>query len=111
MRHRQTFGGSIAGLALAWILAGPQPAQAEMARYHVDPEHSTIEFLVAHMVVSKTTGRFTDYSGFIEMDPQAEAVKAIEATIRTASVTTHHPKRDAHLKGPDFFNVEAPIPR
>jgi polyisoprenoid-binding protein YceI len=81
------------------------PAHAEMARYNVDPEHSMIEFRVAHMVISKTTGHFRDYSGFIEMDPEAGEVRTIEATVRTASVTTNHEKRDAHLRNPDFFDV------
>ena len=58
------------------------------------------------MVVSKTTGRFTDYTGFIEMDPEAKTVKALEAVIQTASVNTNQAKRDTHLKTPDFFNVE-----
>ena len=81
-------------------------SQAEMARYDVDLDHSTIEFRVAHMVISKTTGRFIDYMGYIEMDPDALKVKALEAVIKTASVTTNHEKRDAHLRGPDFFNTE-----
>ncbi|WP_447975022.1 YceI family protein [Nitrospira sp. Kam-Ns4a] len=90
-----------------WGLVLPAPAaRAEMARYDVDPEHTTIEFSVAHMVVSKTTGRFTDYTGSIEMDPEGKTVKTIEATIRTASVNTNHPKRDQHLRSPDFFHVE-----
>ena len=80
--------------------------QAEMARYDVDPEHSTIEFRVAHMVISKTTGHFKDYTGFIEMDPEAQKVKTIEATVKTASVNTNHEKRDTHLRTPDFFDVE-----
>jgi polyisoprenoid-binding protein YceI len=58
------------------------------------------------MVVAKTTGRFTDFTGFIEMDPDAGTVKAIEAVIKTASVNTNHEKRDAHLKSPDFFYIE-----
>ena len=58
------------------------------------------------MVVSKTTGHFTDYQGFIDMDAEAGTVKAIEATIKTASVNTNHEKRDAHLRNPDFFDVE-----
>src|SRR3972149_10166926 len=81
-------------------------SQAEMARYDVDLDHSTIEFRVAHMVISKTTGRFMDYTGYIEMDPDALKVKALEAVIKTGSVTTNHEKRDAHLQGPDFFNAE-----
>lgn len=81
-------------------------AQAETARYDVDLDHSIVEFKVAHMVVSKTTGHFKDYTGFIEMDPDAGTVKTIETTIKTASVTTNHEKRDAHLRNVDFFDVE-----
>lgn len=89
--------------AMVWL---PALAQAEPARWNVDLDHSAIEFRVAHMVVSKTTGRFMDYAGFIEMDAEAGTVKAIEATIKTASVNTNHEKRDAHLRNADFFDVE-----
>ena len=81
-------------------------ATAETERYNVDLDHSIVGFSVALMVVSKTTGRFTDYAGFIEMDPEAKTVKAIETVIKTTSVNTNHEKRDTHLKSPDFFNVE-----
>ncbi|HEX2056311.1 MAG TPA: YceI family protein [Nitrospiraceae bacterium] len=105
--------GSVCVLLL-WVLlligygsmGVPGSARAEMARYDVDREHSTIEFRVAHMVISKTTGHFKDYSGFIEMDPEARTVKTIEATIKTASVNTNHEKRDTHLRTADFFDTE-----
>jgi polyisoprenoid-binding protein YceI len=89
--------------ATVWL---PLVVHAEPARWNVDPEHSTIEFRVTHMVVSKTTGRFMDYVGFIDMDAEASTVKAIEATIKTGSVNTNHEKRDAHLRNADFFDVE-----
>ena len=96
-----------AALAIFSLLTvWPTLAQAEPARWNLDPEHSTIEFRVAHMLVSKTTGHFTEYQGFIDMDAEAETVKAIEATIKTASVNTNHAKRDAHLRNADFFDVE-----
>lgn len=91
-------------LGLLWWL--PTAVQAEPARWNVDPEHSTVEFRVVHMRVSKTTGRFTDFEGLIDMDVEAGTVKAIEATIKTASVNTNHVKRDGHLRNPDFFDVE-----
>ena len=91
---------------VTWLWWFPPIVHAESARWNVDPEHSMIEFRVVHMVVSKTTGHFTDYQGFIDMDAEAGTVKAIEATIKTASVNTNHEKRDAHLRNPDFFDVE-----
>ena len=88
------------------VLGHSQGVLAEMARWNVDHAHSTVGFQVAHMVISKTNGKFTEYSGFIEVDPDTQKVKAIEAVIQTKSVFTDHQKRDKHLRSPDFFYVE-----
>ena len=90
-------------VVMAWL---PLVVHAEPARWNLDTEHSTIEFRVAHMVVSKTTGRFTDYAGFIDMDAEAGTVTAIEATIKAGSINTNHEKRDAHIRNADFLDVE-----
>jgi polyisoprenoid-binding protein YceI len=84
----------------------PIAAGAETARWTIDRDHSAIEFRVAHMVVSKTAGRFTDYQGFIEMDADTKALKSVEATIKAGSIDTNHDKRDAHLRNADFLDVE-----
>lgn len=93
-------------ILMAVGLLAAAPLQAATERYNIDQDHTIVGFKVAHMVVSKTTGRFTDYTGFIEMDPEAKTVKTIEADFKTASVSTNHEKRDIHLKSPDFFNVD-----
>lgn len=80
-------------------------AHAETTRWDIDPDHSAIEFRVAHMVVSKTSGRFTDYQGFVQMDADAKTLKSIEATIKAGSIDTNHEKRDAHLRNADFLDV------
>ena len=90
----------------AVVTFGFSDAGAVTERCNADPDHSIVGFSVAHMVVSKTNGRFTDFNGFIEMDPEAKTAKAIEGVIQTASVNTNQAKRDTHLKSPDFFNVE-----
>ncbi|MBA5867926.1 MAG: polyisoprenoid-binding protein [Nitrospira sp. CR1.3] len=103
MRNWKSWSVAVAAAACLGI---PIPVQAEPAHWNVDPEHSTIEFRVSHMVISKTAGRFMDYSGFVDMDAEAGTIKTIEATIKAASVNTNHEKRDAHLRNPDFFDIE-----
>jgi polyisoprenoid-binding protein YceI len=93
-------------LAVVVLVGVPAIASPETARWDVDPDHSIIEFRVVHMVVSKTSGRFTDYRGFAEMDPDAKTFTAIEATINTASINTNQEKRDTHLRNADFFDVQ-----
>jgi polyisoprenoid-binding protein YceI len=94
--------------AVTWGLVAllSSAAGAETARWNMDPDHSIVEFRVAHMVVSKTSGRFTDYSGFVELDADAKSLTAIEATINAASINTNQAKRDAHLRNADFLDVE-----
>jgi len=96
-------GGLVLG---GLVIVLPTGVCSETACWDVDPDHSIIEFRVAHMVVSKTAGRFTDYSGFVEMDADTKTFKTIEAVINTASVNTNQEKRDAHLRNADFFDVE-----
>ncbi|HRI38528.1 MAG TPA: YceI family protein, partial [Nitrospira sp.] len=69
-------------------------------------DHSLIEFRVAHMVISKTSWRFTDYRGFVEMDADTKTFKAIEATIKAESIDTNHEKRDGHLRNADFLDTK-----
>jgi polyisoprenoid-binding protein YceI len=101
-RSSWTSGMVMVGLLTLFPIA----AGAETARWDIDPDHSAIEFRVAHMVVSKTSGRFTDYQGFVEMDADTKALKSIEATIKAGSIDTNHDKRDAHLRNADFLDVE-----
>jgi len=93
-------------LLVLLVAVGGGECWSATERYNVDADHSIVGFSVAHMVISKTTGRFNDYAGFIEVDPDGKIAMSIEAVIKTASVDTNHQKRDTHLRSPDFFNVE-----
>ena len=91
----------------SWDAAGRNGlCQPRRRGYGVDLDHSIVEFRSRTWWCPKTTGHFKDYTGFIRNGPRAGTVKALEATIKTASVTTNHEKRDAHLRNPDFFDVE-----
>lgn len=74
-------------------------------RYELEPNHSEIGFVARHLVVTKVRGRFSRY----EVDVQiAEDISdsTLEVRIDAASITTGNADRDAHLRSPDFFDVE-----
>lgn len=73
--------------------------------YNIDAVHSTVGFVARHLVASKVRGRFTDFSGSITIGDSAET-SSVEATVQAASITTDNEMRDAHLKSPDFLELE-----
>lgn len=74
--------------------------------WNIDPSHSAIHFSVRHMVVSKTRGRFSKFSGQLVFDPADLTTGSVEVTIEPASVDTADAQRDGHLRSADFFDVE-----
>jgi polyisoprenoid-binding protein YceI len=92
-------------LALAAMSLLAIPATASAATWDIDPAHSTIEFSVKHMMVSTVKGLFEKVKGTIELDDKDVTKSTVEVTIDLTSVNTHEPKRDGHLKSPDFFDV------
>ncbi len=75
-------------------------------RWNIDTTHSGIQFVARHMVISKVRGSFTRWSGFIMADERRPEEARVEVRVETASVDTREPKRDAHLRSADFFDVE-----
>ena len=76
-----------------------------LAKWDFDHAHSSIDFSVRHMLVSKVSGRFTKWSGDIQLDEQDPTKSHVSVKIDVASVNTHEPQRDAHLRAPDFFDA------
>jgi polyisoprenoid-binding protein YceI len=74
--------------------------------YALDPYHAAVTFKVAHAGVSWTCGRFKDSSGSFSVDAANPAALHIEVTARAESLDTDNPKRDEHLRSPDFFNAK-----
>jgi polyisoprenoid-binding protein YceI len=72
----------------------------------IDPTHTTIGFSARHAMVAKVRGRFTAFSGTLNLDGSNPAASRAELTIETASITTENADRDGHLKSADFLDVE-----
>jgi len=72
--------------------------------YELDVAHTSVEFVARHML-TKVRGRFTEFSGQIEVAERPED-SSVAVEIATASVQTDTGKRDDHLKSGDFFQIE-----
>ena len=75
-------------------------------RWNIDPTHSTAEFTVRHLMITNVRGRFNKVAGTVELDPAHPETSLIDVTIDASSIDTGEPKRDAHLRSADFFDVE-----
>lgn len=73
--------------------------------YLLDAAHKRVGFVARHMMVSKVRGEFADASATITVaeDPMQSSVTA---TIQAASINTAQTDRDAHLRSPEFLEVE-----
>lgn len=74
--------------------------------WKVDPMHTVVQFAVKHMMISTVRGGFHSPSGTITVDEQDVTRSHVEAVIDTTTLDTHAAERDAHLRGPDFLDVE-----
>lgn len=75
-------------------------------KYQLDPAHSTASFSIKHMMIAKVHGGFEKMTGQLVLDSQDLSKSVVEASIEVSSINTREPQRDAHLKSPDFFDVE-----
>jgi len=76
------------------------------SKWNIDLTHSGVNFSIRHMVVSKVRGRFTKFTGVLNLDDEDITRSVVEATIDASSIDTGTEQRDAHLKSADFFDVE-----
>jgi len=91
------------GFVALGLAAYTAPARASV--WEIDSAHSSTEFSVKHMMVSTAKGRFDKINGTLNLDDKNPTKSNIELTIDASTIDTHEPKRDGHLKSPDFFDV------
>ena len=74
--------------------------------WQFDLTHSSIGFHIRHLMVSKVHGRFHAWSGKLELDDDDLTRSKLDVSIDASSIDTKEDKRDAHLRSPDFLDVE-----
>lgn len=75
-------------------------------RWTIDQAHSEITFKVRHLMIAHVKGTFRTFDASIYTSGKDFTTTQIDLWIDTSSITTGDSKRDEHLKGPDFFDVE-----
>jgi len=85
------------------VLAAPSLAAA--ATWDIDSSHSAAQFSVRHLMISNVRGELGKVTGSVMFDGQDVAGIAVDATIDVTAIDTREPKRDEHLRSPDFFDV------
>ncbi|TDD97244.1 YceI family protein [Jiangella asiatica] len=73
--------------------------------FEIDPAHTTAGFVARHLMVTQVRGRFEKVEGTVHIteDPLESSATAL---IETGTITTGAAERDAHLRSPDFLDVE-----
>jgi polyisoprenoid-binding protein YceI len=79
---------------------------AELTTWSLDSAHTSAGFSVRHMMIANVRGEFRKLSGTLELDRARPERSSVNVTIETASIESHEPARDTHLKSADFFDVE-----
>jgi polyisoprenoid-binding protein YceI len=73
--------------------------------YDLDGAHTSVEFVGRHLMITKVRGRFSDVRGRITIGQEPED-SHVEVEIGAASLSSGNDDRDAHLRSPDFFDIE-----
>src|SRR4029453_13656703 len=89
---------------IALIFAAFVQSAAANETYQFDQARSTIGFRI-HQFLGTTNGKFTQFSGSIDLDRQHPDHSSVSARIQVSSIDTRIKKRDDHLRSPEFFNV------
>lgn len=74
--------------------------------FKVDSAHTSVDFSVKHMMVSKVKGTFHDFQVQFVADPEDLTTAEIVFDIDASSIDTRNKDRDDHLKTGDFFEIE-----
>lgn len=94
----------VVALLMVFVIGGAGRAAA--GTYVLDKSHCNIGFSVKHLVISNVKGKFDDFEGSFDFDETKKNINSAQAVIKVASINTGDPKRDDHLRSPDFFNAE-----
>jgi polyisoprenoid-binding protein YceI len=91
-------------ILLATSLISAAPAALSVP-WKIDSAHSAANFKVKHLMVSNVRGTISGVTGTVDIDDKDVTKSKVSASLDATTIDTREPKRDDHLKSPDFFNT------
>ncbi len=82
------------------------PNTSRATTWKSDPSHASVQFALSHLMVSTVRGTFDEFRVSAVINETTPTESSVEVVIETASINTRNQKRDEHLRGADFFDVE-----
>jgi polyisoprenoid-binding protein YceI len=98
----KSFSGAVFGIGFMLALGMPARSADD---YAMDPAHAGVNFKISHLGLSWVHGRFNELGGNFTIDADPGKC-SFDLTIKAESIDTNNPKRDGHLRNPDFLNVK-----
>jgi polyisoprenoid-binding protein YceI len=83
-----------------------ETATATATKWVLDPSHSELLFKVKHLMITNVKGEFRKFNAELTTSGSGFSGAKAHAVIDASSLFTNEDNRDAHLKSPDFFDVE-----
>ena len=74
--------------------------------YQIDVAHTRIGFTARHAMVTSVRGAFEEFEGTAYLNAADPTKSTATLSIKVGSITTGQAQRDAHLRSPDFFDIE-----
>jgi polyisoprenoid-binding protein YceI len=84
---------------------GSTQTAIDTSTWKIDPNHSSVEFAVKHIMISTVKGRFSEVEGEIVIADGEPSHSSVTATLRAASIDTRAGQRDDHLRSADFLDA------
>jgi polyisoprenoid-binding protein YceI len=81
------------------------PTLSIASTWQLDPDHSSIQFKVRHLMVSNVKGVFHKFNGLVDIDDHDPTRSKVTVTIDMASVDTGVAKRDEDLRSANFLDA------
>jgi polyisoprenoid-binding protein YceI len=100
----KVFSLGISGLVTVFSLV-LTPLTVSASTWQIDPDHTSIQFKVRHLMVSNVKGVFHKFNGTVDMDDKDITRSRAVVTIDTNSIDTGVVKRDEDLRSDHFFEV------